>query len=267
MDAGFLAIARQASFLANKLPPATIRAVAQAIESCDTANWPYAQHQILQTVTQDERRVIVGELLTVWRRDAPSVSPEAVCLALLSAAATHDDDRDGQKTELIWTGPNSLDISLRRTDQALLQVIGTSKTSLLIVSFAVYSIPTISNAIVRAAGRGVNIRICIETPDASGGSVGYDMVGALGDDIRDCVTIYTWPRSQRPRDDSGRAGSLHAKCAVADERLLFVSSANLTGYAMNLNMELGVLIEGGRLPGMVSRQFLRLIDDGILALV
>jgi phosphatidylserine/phosphatidylglycerophosphate/cardiolipin synthase-like enzyme len=58
--------------------------------------------------------------------------------------------------------------------------------------------------------------------------------------------------------------ALHAKCAVADARLLFVSSANLTDYALNLNMELGVLIAGGSQPQTVMAQFDELIAQGIL---
>jgi hypothetical protein len=42
--------------------------------------------------------------------------------------------------------------------------------------------------------------------------------------------------------------------------MLFIS----TGYALDLNMELGVLIEGGRLPESVARQFAGLIEAGIL---
>jgi hypothetical protein len=42
------------------------------------------------------------------------------------------------------------------------------------------------------------------------------------------------------------------------------ASANLTEYAMNLNMELGTLIRGGPLPGMVAERFLRLMEGGVL---
>ena len=63
---------------------------------------------------------------------------------------------------------------------------------------------------------------------------------------------------------SGKPASLHAKCAVADGRILFISSANLTEYAMALNMELGVLINGGELPGRVVDHFGRLIENGTL---
>lgn len=52
--------------------------------------------------------------------------------------------------------------------------------------------------------------------------------------------------------------------AIADAHLLFVSSANLTDYALNLNMELGVLIAGGSQPQTVVAQFDALIAQGIL---
>lgn len=53
----------------------------------------------------------------------------------------------------------------------------------------------------------------------------------------------------------------------ADEELLFISSANLTEYALTLNMELGVLIKGGPLPGDVAAHFNRLIEDRVLVAV
>ncbi len=46
---------------------------------------------------------------------------------------------------------------------------------------------------------------------------------------------------------------------------MFLSSANLTEYAFTINMELGVLVTGGKLPGQVERHFARLIEAGQLA--
>ena len=73
------------------------------------------------------------------------------------------------------------------------------------------------------------------------------------------AALYVWPCDQRPKDTNGHAGVLHAKCAVADGQLLFLSSANLTEYAMNLNMELGVLIRSAPHAERVAAQFEQLI--------
>jgi hypothetical protein len=87
----------------------------------------------------------------------------------------------------------------------------------------------------------------------------------FGDDVAACSAVYYWPQDQRSRDDNGKLGILHVKCAVADGRWLYFSSANLTEYAFTINMELGVLVTGGRLAARVEAHFYRLIEAGVLA--
>jgi phosphatidylserine/phosphatidylglycerophosphate/cardiolipin synthase-like enzyme len=153
---------------------------------------------------------------------------------------------------------------MRRTDQALLQVINAAQHTLLIVSFAVYKISAIAAAMVQAAERGVTIRICVEAPEPSGQKMAHDTIKALGPGVAQRAAIYVWPSEKRPIDDHGKAGVLHAKCAVADSRLLFLSSANLTEHAMTVNIELGTLIEGGTAPSKVMAQFEHMIAAGLL---
>jgi phosphatidylserine/phosphatidylglycerophosphate/cardiolipin synthase-like enzyme len=46
---------------------------------------------------------------------------------------------------------------------------------------------------------------------------------------------------------------VHAKIAVTDEEFCFISGTNLTGHAMERNMEAGVLIKGGAIPPHASQ--------------
>jgi len=69
---------------------------------------------------------------------------------------------------------------------------------------------------------------------------------------------------QAPKDGAGRYGFLHAKFAVADEAALFVSSANLTEYAFNFNMELGLLVRGGDLPAQMVSHLRHLVEERVL---
>ncbi len=64
----------------------------------------------------------------------------------------------------------------------------------------------------------------------------------------------------RPRDADQNQGVLHVKGAVADGTWLLLTLANLTENAFALNMELGVLVRGGPLPGQVEARFGRLIE-------
>jgi len=249
--------------LAAELPPGTIHALAAAIEG---AAGPSAvgRASALQAIPQPSQRAWASGFLEAWAQHAPALSGAAAAMALRTAAAATRSARAEQRIELIWTGPLAVGVSMRRTDQALLQVIHSALQELLVVSFAVYKIPAVVAAIIGAAARGVVIRICVEAPEPSGQKMAYDTIRALGPAVASAAQIYIWPTDRRPADESGHTGTLHAKCAVADRRLLFLSSANLTNYALNLNIELGTLISGGPAPATVAAQFERMIADGTL---
>lgn len=256
--------------LCHDLPASSISTLAQAIRSCDVENWSYARLQILQYFPQASFQEKVDTFLATWRAESPlSAAPAAdVALILTTATAAAHHYRNAQTTELVWTGPEVMGSNLRRTDQALLQVIEAARQNLMIVSFAVYKIPAISRALVRAAERGVALRICVEAPEPSGQQMAYSTIQALGTPVAQHAAIYIWPQAQRAVDPTtGRAGLLHAKCAVADEAWLYISSANLTEYALHLNIELGVLIRGGSQPGIVASHFDHLISTGVLVRV
>jgi phosphatidylserine/phosphatidylglycerophosphate/cardiolipin synthase-like enzyme len=182
---------------------------------------------------------------------------------LRAAAKVETYHRQHEQLELVWSGPDTQLIPLRRTAQALRQLIDEADEQLHIVSFAVYKIGAIRDALIRAATRGVAICIYLETPGASQDKITYDTIKALGQDVARRSTIYVWPLQRRRQTPDGKHGSLHAKIAVADSQRLLISSANLTEYAMKLNMEMGVLIRGGPLPAQVAEHLERLVDDGV----
>ena len=136
---------------------------------------------------------------------------------------------------------------------------------LLVVSYAVYNIPQIRDALIRAADRGVTIKVVIESPDQVEGKKAYSTLAALGPTVAGRCGVYVWPIEGRFRGGTGKPGLLHVKCVVADGRWLFLSSANLTEQAFSINMELGVLITGGTTPDRVESHFARMIQVGVLA--
>lgn len=202
----------------------------------------------------------VSALLDAWARD-DTLPPEALALAIECAAAR---DETTEQVSLVWTGPTTAAVSPRRTDQALLQVINAARERLIVVSFAVYRVPDVAAALVRAAERGARVDLILESEAASGGKVAYEMFEKLGPGVAQACGLYTWRPDRRPRTPAGTAGSLHAKCAVADGRHLLVSSANLTEYAQWFNIELGLLVEGGDAPRRVQRHWEALMADGEL---
>ena len=60
---------------------------------------------------------------------------------------------------------------------------------------------------------------------------------------------------------------MHVKAAVADSRVAFLTSANLTEAALERNMELGVLIRGGGLAAAIERLVDTLVESGELKMI
>jgi len=179
---------------------------------------------------------------------------------LVTAAKSEHDHRHESTVEIVWTGPEPAETRFRQTEQAILEVVCAATRRLTIVSYAVYRIPRIREALVAAATRGVGIRLIVETLSRIKGQGEYDCLLALGDKLAAACSVYYWPQENRPKDDNGKLGILHVKCAVADEHRMFLSSANFTEYAFIINMELGLLVTGGRSPAQVEQQFDRLIQ-------
>jgi phosphatidylserine/phosphatidylglycerophosphate/cardiolipin synthase-like enzyme len=264
LENGSSVIATEAITLAQSLPFSLLQSLIQSIGACDLQDWAVAKTQIIQNISHPHYRTLTANFLNLWQTQAKEITPQAVTLALLTATQSEKKYREHQSIELVWTGPDVSRNPIRRTEQALLQVIGAASQRICIVSYAVYNIPHVCAALIEAANRGVVINIIIETPNRLEGKNAYDTLKALGSVLASRCQVYFWPLEKRKKDASGKSGILHVKCAVADGQRLFLSSANLTDYAFTLNMELGILITGGSLPGEVESHFFQMIQAGVL---
>jgi len=260
-------IGAAATRLAGRLPHSVMIAVAGLISHHGGSERSSARQAVLQGVPTPDFRDATAGFLDLWHSHASGVGPEAVAVALLTAAKGEHDHRNEETVEGVWAGPEPADTRFRQTEQAILEVVNSATRRLTVVSYAVYRIPRIREALVAAAGRGVAIRLIVETPSRIEGQGEYDCLLALGHDVASACSVYYWPQENRPKDDNGKIGILHVKCAVADGRQMFLSSANFTEYAFTINMELGLLVTGGKLPGQVERHFERLVMDGTLLAV
>jgi phosphatidylserine/phosphatidylglycerophosphate/cardiolipin synthase-like enzyme len=254
-------IVESAYSLACNLPSSTAEAVAAAILSCGEGT---LRAEITKRVPHHQHRDLAIAFVDRWRREAKKVDAKTVGVALQAAALSEQTHRDSQSAELVWTGPDTEQAPFRRTEQAILQVLDAAKHRITLVSFAVYRIPYVGKALVRAAMRGVKLTVIVETPDKIEGEGEYCTIQALGQEVAACSTVYFWPKENRPLGQNNKFGILHVKCAVADGEWLFLSSANLTQQAFTINMELGMLVRGGTMPKRVEQQFDWLIQSGQL---
>jgi phosphatidylserine/phosphatidylglycerophosphate/cardiolipin synthase-like enzyme len=247
--------------LACGLPSGTVEALASAILTFPEGS---LRSEVARRIAHYEHRDQALAFLDRWRVEAREIDARTVAVALQTAAHAGRAHRDSQSVELVWTGPDAGTVPFRRTEQAILQVLDVARSRITLVSFAVYRIPNVAKALVKAVGRGVRLAVILETPDRIEGQGEYSTIQALGREVAGCSTVYYWPREHRPVGENGKVGILHVKCAVADSEWLFLSSANLTRQAFTINMELGMLMRGGTMARRVEQQFDQLVHDGHL---
>lgn len=199
-----------------------------------------------------------ADLVKAWKATAPGVTGDAIAMALRASGATADAIRGEMTVEPVWTGPATPEIAVRLTRAALLEVIGVARHRLVLVSYAAYKVPDLVDALQGACNRGVDVRFVLETSEASKGALSFDASAAF-EALVGQARFYVWPADQRPP-----GGKLHVKAAIADEHAALVTSANLTGAALDENMELGLLVRGGGVPRRLAQHFMELMDEGIL---
>ena len=229
--------------------PEKVQAIATRIRRTDASK---AASALSGAVGTPVASGLVDQLINAWR--ASSVSAEELALMLLAAGHVFAKAASDQSTELVWTGPTTPFVSARRTEQALLQVINAAKQTLFVTSFVAYDVLTIVKALNEASERGVVTSMLLESSQHHGGIITFDAIGKMRM-LVPTARLYAWHAKDYPFSD----GCVHAKVAVGDGNMCFITSANLTGYAMEKNMEAGVLISGGHIP--------RLLDDHLRSLV
>ena len=196
---------------------------------------------------------VIDKLAEAW--SATTVGAEELASMLLAASHVFTKVASQQSIELVWTGPTTPLVSARRTEQALLQVINAAEHTLFISSFVAYDVSTIVKALNDASARGLSISMLLESSQDHGGSISFDVIGKMRI-LVPLAKLYAW----RERSAQFADGRVHAKVAVADDDVCFITSANLTGHAMEQNMETGVLLSGGQIPRLLHDHLQALVD-------
>lgn len=240
----------------------TLEDIAEGFENFDITKLYSSKNKILSSIHDSELRKSINILINKLTDSTNNINSISIALAIRSAILVKQHESSYETIETIWTGPDSDIIPLRRTDMALTQLINSAKKELLIVTYTVYKIDKLIEAIEDALNRNVNVHFILEDQKKFQQNID-SLKNKFGNYIKNKSKFYIWPKPVRPFDNDNKA-CLHVKCAVADDKMLFLSSANLTKSAMNLNMELGVLITGGEQPKNIVRHFNAFINNNIL---
>ncbi|MFC1468062.1 DISARM system phospholipase D-like protein DrmC [Verrucomicrobiota bacterium] len=240
-----------------ELHPDRVNVIAEKIASLSSVD---EFHKAVSGFGPAANKTMVTALESAWQKN-PTITPLELSAALRGASGTASILEKREAVDMVWTGPFTGLVPSRHTEQVLLEVINSARHKLFIVSFVAYNIDSVKTALRDAVGRNVKIDILLESSKAHGGKIDIDSIAAFKTSLPS-ASVYAWNSKSKSSDRWN--GSVHAKCAVSDGSLAFITSANLTRAAMENNMELGVLLRGGSLPEELERHLEALVTTGII---
>jgi phosphatidylserine/phosphatidylglycerophosphate/cardiolipin synthase-like enzyme len=165
-------------------------------------------------------------------------------LAYLLGRADGYAQRAAEATvETVWSGPDSHRVPVRATAAVLADIVREARRELLLMTYSARYYQPLNDALTAAVARGVAVSVVIETLQGAGSALTGDepytaFTGIPG------LDLWHWPSSRRTQPGA----KMHAKLAIADRRVLLISSANLTASGVTKNIEAGLLIRGGTAP-------------------
>ena len=176
--------------------------------------------------------------------------------ALAAFLRAHDSEA---KVLPVWTGPQpeTAGAASRLTIAVLADLLAEARHELILVSYATRPSSALQDALSDAARRGVVVRALLERR--------ADNPHFFGDDSAlDHLPVHrlSWPGTLRPE-----GASMHAKILVVDRVVALVGSANLTGPGVERNLECGLLVRGGPVPGLIADHLGTLVAAGLLLAV
>jgi phosphatidylserine/phosphatidylglycerophosphate/cardiolipin synthase-like enzyme len=213
-------------------------------------------------IRQREQRALVAALASTWRPIENNVTAPEVRGALVAAChlaqAVH-------RAEIVWTGPEGVACTFRRTEQVVVDMLAGARNEVLLVTYNAYDISELAVHLQSLARHKVHVSAVLELLDPRTGDPRLGPLRAMGREFADLADIYYWPVDKRPSGEGRACGVLHVKCLVVDRMSILITSANLTKSALTLNMEMGLLVHDEALAGRVADYFDELIRVGVLA--
>ncbi len=253
------------------LSPKTVSALAEARRHCTPDLW----RRLIERFTASD---VYPTRETIAQATAGLANPHTAWLiseALLSAvdskwgqiagamlAIDHFVMQTSLVAEFIWTGPANGRFPMRRIDQVLYDLIAVAQRRIFLVTFAAHRIAHLCQHLSAAVARGAELTLIVERENESEGQLSVDALRAFQMLSLERTRVLYWPIEKRERNEAGRPGKLHAKCAIVDDTAL-VSSANFTDDAFNRNIELGIMLRESALVEALFSHFEELQRKGV----
>jgi CO dehydrogenase/acetyl-CoA synthase epsilon subunit len=169
--------------------------------------------------------------------------------------------------EIVWTGPEMLNSSLRDTSIVAQEMFREAKEDVLIAGFAFYQGKDLFSEIAKKMDADQNFKVTFIVDVRRDGNTSAEAAILLK--FKNDFLNKQWPGKRAPDIyfdprtlalDGNIRSSMHAKCIVVDTKKTFITSANFTSAAHHRNIEAGVIISSKQHAISLKSQFTNLIE-------
>ncbi len=193
------------------------------------------------------------------------------CLAILDVTLSERAKHNRPAPELVWTGPEGHGATARDTAIVLRELFESARAHVILGGYSFTHAKNVLaplHATMKAHGVRATFFVNFQQPPVATDPPERHAEEALADFLDK-----NWPfgppypalyYDKRAIVPPPPFSILHAKCVVVDSARAFVSSANFTMQGQERNIEVGVLLHNPRFAGHLARQWLALVEAGLV---
>jgi phosphatidylserine/phosphatidylglycerophosphate/cardiolipin synthase-like enzyme len=202
--------------------------------------------------------------------DALAGHSALACVSILDVVLAERRATARPAPELVWSGPERANATARDTAVVLRALFERAQEQVIVAGYDFTNGSSLLEPLwVGMRARGVDARFFIHIEQTA---ETLTDPAAYGDHAVRAVMHLAWPfgepfpqvyydaRAVQPRPRF----NMHAKCVVVDSELALITSANFTRRAQEQNTECGVLLEDRNFALHLTRQWMGLIEAGLV---
>jgi phosphatidylserine/phosphatidylglycerophosphate/cardiolipin synthase-like enzyme len=192
------------------------------------------------------------------------------CLTVLDVAVAERDAARRPAPELVWSGPERINSTARDTAVVLRELFERANSQVILAGYDFTHGSSLLEPLwsgMRDRGLEVHFFLHIgQCTDVLSNSMVWgnervqEIMKAMWPFGDPAPRVYFDSRSLEPRPYF----NMHAKCVIADSEFVLITSANFTRRAHEQNVECGVLLQDRGFALHLARQWMGLIDAGLM---
>lgn len=253
----------------SKLSTSELRTLISGLES-GRITVPVSSIQLSKVLSNSFLQPVLSDLESLQNKgfDGPQI---AAAIQLVFEARIETEN--AKDIDLVTSGPEGPGSTNRETSAVVRELFSSAQQSVYVIGYAIYQgqkvFEYLCNRMKENPDLAVKFFLEIHRPD-NNTTPSNILVSQFATRFKtkqwpdDCrlPEIFYDPRSVS--DNLPIRSSMHAKCLVIDERLVFVSSANFTEAAQERNIEVGLTIENKRIAAKIIKHFEKLNEARLM---